>query len=252
MEPDLRASVDHHARIPGFVAEAVAAGVRRLVLLSAYGVGEADDSHPLKPAERAVRGSGVDWTILRPDRFAQNFSESFWLAGVLAGALTLPTGDGRTPFVDAEDIAEVAASALTEDATAARSTSSPARGRSASVRRPTSSARPPGARSVTSTSTPTPSSSVKWPTASRPTSPDGSPVSSWRSATAGVLGGRLSRGGVSQLCAVDRQYDLDVAAGGRPPLPQTLSVAPAHTVSGFAENETMITLPIWAVDSRHA
>ncbi|WP_433346296.1 NAD(P)H-binding protein [Microtetraspora malaysiensis] len=115
MEPDLRASVDHHARIPRFVAEAVAAGVRRLVLLSAHGVGEADDSHPLKPAEQAVRGSGVDWTILRPDWFAQNFSESFWLAGVLAGALALPTGDGRTPFVDAEDIAEVAASALTED-----------------------------------------------------------------------------------------------------------------------------------------
>ncbi|MEC3974197.1 NmrA family NAD(P)-binding protein [Amycolatopsis sp. H20-H5] len=103
------------ARVPGFVTEAVAAGVRRLVLLSAHGVDEADDSHPLKLAERAVRGAGVDWTILRPDWFSQNFSEAFWLRGVLDGALTLPTGDGRTPFVDAEDIAEVAAAALTED-----------------------------------------------------------------------------------------------------------------------------------------
>src|SRR5260370_942795 len=77
MEPNLQTSIDRQARIPRFVAEAVAVGVRRLVLLSAHGVGEADDSHPLKPAEQAVRGSGVDWTILRPDWFSQNFSESF-------------------------------------------------------------------------------------------------------------------------------------------------------------------------------
>lgn len=115
MEPDLRGSAGHGARIPRFVAAAVASGVRRLVLLSAYGVGEAGDSHPLKPAEQAVRASGIDWTILRPDWFAQNFSESFWLRGVLSGELVLPAGDGGTPFVDAEDIAEVAVAALTED-----------------------------------------------------------------------------------------------------------------------------------------
>ncbi|TCO60762.1 putative NAD(P)-binding protein [Actinocrispum wychmicini] len=112
MEPSLQASAD---RIPRFVAEAVAAGARRLVLLSAGGVGEADDSHPLKAPEQAVRGSGVDWTILRPDWFSQNFSEGPWLPGILDGTLSLPTGDGRTPFIDAEDIAEVAASALTDD-----------------------------------------------------------------------------------------------------------------------------------------
>jgi uncharacterized protein YbjT (DUF2867 family) len=112
VEPNLQASGD---RIPRFVAEAVAAGVRRLVLLSAGGVGEADDRHPLKAAEQAVRASGLDWTILRPDWFSQNFSEGPWLPGVLAGTLSLPTGEGRTPFIDAEDIAEVASAALTED-----------------------------------------------------------------------------------------------------------------------------------------
>jgi uncharacterized protein YbjT (DUF2867 family) len=115
VEPNLQTSIDRQARIPRFVAEAVAAGVQRLVLLSAHGVGEADNSHPLKAAEQAVRGSGVDWTILRPDWFSQNFSEGSWLPGVLGGTLSLPTGDGRTPFIDAEDIAEVAAAALTED-----------------------------------------------------------------------------------------------------------------------------------------
>lgn len=110
MEPDLRATGD---RIPRFVAEAVAAGVRRLVLLSAPRAGE--EGHPLHAAEQAVRGSGVDWTILRPNWFSQNFSEGPWLPGILAGTLSLPTGDGRTPFVDAEDIADVAVAALTED-----------------------------------------------------------------------------------------------------------------------------------------
>ncbi|GAB2801682.1 NAD(P)H-binding protein [Actinoallomurus bryophytorum] len=115
LEPRLRTDTDGRSRVPRFVAAAVAAGVRRLVLLSAHGVGAADDSHPLKAAEQAVRGSGVEWTILRPDWFSQNFGETFWLPQVLAGTLSLPTGDGCTPFVDAEDIAEVAASALTED-----------------------------------------------------------------------------------------------------------------------------------------
>ncbi|MFD0502268.1 SDR family oxidoreductase [Streptomyces chiangmaiensis] len=115
VEPSLQPGLDQRARIPRLVADAVAAGVRRLVLLSAHGVGRADDSHPLKAAEQAVRDSGADWTILQPDWFAQNFSESFWLPGILTGTLALPTGDGRTPFVDAEDIAEVAAAALTED-----------------------------------------------------------------------------------------------------------------------------------------
>lgn len=113
VEPSLSRSTEHQARIPQLVSEAVTAGVRRLVLLSAPRAGE--DGHPLHAAEQAVRASGIDWTILRPQWFAQNFSEGPWRHGILAGTLALPTGDGRTPFVDAEDIAEVAMAALTED-----------------------------------------------------------------------------------------------------------------------------------------
>jgi uncharacterized protein YbjT (DUF2867 family) len=115
VEPDLRAaSADRQGRIPKFVTEAVAAGARRLVLLSAPGV-SADDNHPLKSSEDAVRDSGVAWTIVRPTWFSQNFSEGPWLPGIIDGTLSLPTGDGRTAFVDAEDIAEVAVAALTDD-----------------------------------------------------------------------------------------------------------------------------------------
>ncbi|MFD4028692.1 NAD(P)H-binding protein [Streptomyces sp. NPDC058576] len=105
-----------------FVEQAVASGVRRLVLLSARGVdvpGYFGPGHdvggPHGEGERALRGSGVDWTILRPGWFAQNFSEGVFLDGVRDGELALPTGDGKAAFIDADDIAAVAVAALTED-----------------------------------------------------------------------------------------------------------------------------------------
>ncbi|CAM5236694.1 NAD(P)H-binding protein [Streptomyces californicus] len=57
----------------------------------------------------------MTWTILRPGWFAQNFSEGVFLDGVRDGELALPTGDGRAAFIDADDIADVAVAALTED-----------------------------------------------------------------------------------------------------------------------------------------
>lgn len=90
-----------------FTKLAVERGVERLVLLSGRGEEEAQRS------EQLVRDAGVDWTILRASWFAQNFSESFLLDGVLAGEIALPVGDVREPFVDADDIADVAVAALT-------------------------------------------------------------------------------------------------------------------------------------------
>ncbi|WP_381795846.1 NAD(P)H-binding protein [Streptomyces niveus] len=107
---------------PAFVGQAVASGVRRLVLLSARGVdvpgyfgSSYEGGGPHMESEAAVRSSGVAWTILRPGWFAQNFSEGFFLDGVRAGELALPTGGGAAAFVDADDIAAVGVAALTED-----------------------------------------------------------------------------------------------------------------------------------------
>ncbi|MER6184126.1 hypothetical protein [Streptomyces sp. NPDC001652] len=47
--------------------------------------------------------------------FFQNFGEDFRLNPVLSGEVRLPDGDGVEAFIDAEDIAEAAAAALTED-----------------------------------------------------------------------------------------------------------------------------------------
>lgn len=97
---------------PDFVRVAVDGGVRRLVLLSSRGVEEMRDER-LLAAEELVKGSGVEWTVLRPDWFDQNFDEGFFQPAVLAGELVLPLGDRKTAFVDADDIAAVAVGALT-------------------------------------------------------------------------------------------------------------------------------------------
>ncbi|MFF0505434.1 NmrA family NAD(P)-binding protein [Streptomyces fimicarius] len=92
-----------------FAAVAVERGVKRLVLLSGRGEEGAVAS------EDALKASGCDWTVVRCNWFNQNFSESFFLDPVLGGELALPTGDAVEPFVDADDIADVAVAALTDD-----------------------------------------------------------------------------------------------------------------------------------------
>ncbi|WP_424532991.1 NAD(P)H-binding protein [Sphaerisporangium viridialbum] len=103
------------AEARAFTKRAVAHGVDRLVLLSARVWAEMGDPAGLA-VENAVREAGVAWTILRPSWFAQNFGEDPLIATAIArGDLRIPTGEGREPFIDAEDIAEVAVAALTGD-----------------------------------------------------------------------------------------------------------------------------------------
>ena len=94
--------------VEAFFAQAVASGVPRLVLLSGRGEVEAEQ------AEQALMDSGADWTILRASWFHQNFSENFFLEQVLAGEVALPAGPAAEPFIDVEDIADVAFAALTQ------------------------------------------------------------------------------------------------------------------------------------------
>src|SRR3712207_5714935 len=100
--------------VRSFAKLAVENGVRRLVLLSGRGEPEAE------PAELALREvvdakAGAEWTILRSTWFMQNFSEDYMLEHVLSGEIRLPAGDVPTPFLDANDIADVAVAALTDD-----------------------------------------------------------------------------------------------------------------------------------------
>lgn len=87
---------------------AVKKGVQKLVLLSGRGEAEAQQ------CEEVVMDAGVDWTIVRASWFCQNFSEGNFLEPIQAGHVALPAGNIGEPFVDADDIADVAVAALTE------------------------------------------------------------------------------------------------------------------------------------------
>lgn len=95
--------------IQAFVRKAKAAGVKRLVILSGRGEPEA------QACEKIVQESGLQWSVVRASWFNQNFSEAAFLDMVLAGTITLPAGDQLEPFVDVDDIADVAVAALTQD-----------------------------------------------------------------------------------------------------------------------------------------
>ena len=88
---------------------AVEHGVGRLVLLSGRGEEEA------QLCEEIIQRPEIEWTVVRASWFNQNFSEGEFLDMVLAGEIALPAGDVGEPFVDADDIADVAVAALTED-----------------------------------------------------------------------------------------------------------------------------------------
>ncbi|HIZ37855.1 MAG TPA: NAD(P)H-binding protein [Candidatus Ruania gallistercoris] len=105
------------APVAEFVEHAVASGVRRLVALSGRGADQWQDGfgQEMLDLERAVRSSGVQWTILRSSNFAQNFSEDVFYGLVMAGELALPVGSIPEPFIDVEDVVDVAVRTLTSD-----------------------------------------------------------------------------------------------------------------------------------------
>ncbi len=95
-------------KVEAFAKLAVSLNVKRLVLLSGRGEDGARD------AEIRLENSGAEWTVVRCAVFNQNFSESFSEA-IRYGRLSMPAGNTREPFVDAEDIADVVFKALTEE-----------------------------------------------------------------------------------------------------------------------------------------
>lgn len=100
-----------------FVSQAVKSGVGRFVALSGRGIDKigGDFSPGMVAAEQAVRDSGVEWTIIRPNNFHQNFDEDLWRQPLVDGRLALPTGATPEPFIDAQDVADVAATLLTQE-----------------------------------------------------------------------------------------------------------------------------------------
>ena len=99
------------------VAAARDAGVQRIVNLSS--IGASLDPMPIMgrafvAREALLRESGIAWTFLRPSIFMSN--ALWWLPSLKAeGVVSDPVGPGRYASIDPEDIAAVAAVALTQE-----------------------------------------------------------------------------------------------------------------------------------------
>lgn len=93
------------------IETAQARGLEKVVLMSALGA-NADEATPLRRAERRLQAAALPWNVIRPNWFMQNFN-TFWLHGILGqGRIALPVGQAKGSFIDARDIAAVAAELL--------------------------------------------------------------------------------------------------------------------------------------------
>src|SRR3989441_10775893 len=96
----------------GVVRAAAELGVKHIVKLSALGASDHSRSTIAREhwaVEQALLSTRLQWTILRPHAFMQN-----WLGDVAEsvraeGVIYAPIGDGRVPFIDTRDIAAGAA-----------------------------------------------------------------------------------------------------------------------------------------------
>ena len=104
-QPDLAVPGAKEA-IQKLVEESKQAGLSKLVLLSGKGEREAE------LCEQIVMHSGIDYTIIRASWFSQNFSESFFLDPILAGHVATAQAEAQIPFVDTDDISDVAVEVL--------------------------------------------------------------------------------------------------------------------------------------------
>ncbi len=112
------AFLENEGKIGRDVVEAcVAAGVERFVFSSViHPVLSEPSNHAAKaPVEEAVIDSGMDYTLLHPALYFQNYAQS-WPKVVETGTFAEPWScDTRFSRVDFRDVADVAAMALTED-----------------------------------------------------------------------------------------------------------------------------------------
>ena len=108
---------DQTAHELAVVDAALRAGVRRVVKLSVW---RADEQlTPIarlhRPAEEALERSRLAWTFLRPNFYMQNFSRQMAASIRDRGVFAQPESNAPISFVDARDVARVAAAVLASD-----------------------------------------------------------------------------------------------------------------------------------------
>lgn len=99
---------DQYAVLSPLIQEAKRRGLKKVVLMTALGT-NASDSTPFRRAEIELEKSGLNYNIVRPNWFYQNFN-TFWVQGIREqDKILLPAGQAKVGFIDARDIAAVVA-----------------------------------------------------------------------------------------------------------------------------------------------
>ena len=94
--------------------QARASGVKQVVFMSLLGA-EKNKLVPHRGIEDRLKASGLGWTFLRPSFFMQNLSTTHAPEIRDENQILVPSGQGRTSFIDGRDIAAVAVKTLTDD-----------------------------------------------------------------------------------------------------------------------------------------
>lgn len=105
---------DHYKILSPLIQEAKRRGINKVVLMTAMGA-NAIETSPFRRAEIELEKSGLNYNIVRPNWFMQNFS-TYWIQSIKdQGKIFLPAGKAKTSFIDTKDIAAVIAKLLTSD-----------------------------------------------------------------------------------------------------------------------------------------
>ena len=105
---------DQYGMLSPLIQEAKRRGLKKVVLMTAMGA-NAVETAPFRRAELELESSGLNYNIIRPNWFLQNFN-TFWVHGIKQdNVIALPAGTAKVSFIDAQDISEVAAKLLTSD-----------------------------------------------------------------------------------------------------------------------------------------
>jgi uncharacterized protein YbjT (DUF2867 family) len=105
---------DHYAILSPLIQEAKRQGLKKVVLMTAMGA-NADENSPFRRAEVELENSGLQYNIVRPNWFLQNFN-TFWIQGINEQRkVLLPAGDAKVSFIDSRDISAVVAKLLVDD-----------------------------------------------------------------------------------------------------------------------------------------
>jgi uncharacterized protein YbjT (DUF2867 family) len=103
-----------HEYVINMINSAIKKGVKLIVNVSAISA-ESNLDKPIKMIEEHIIKSGIDYVILRPNCYMQNFKDLFRDFIKEENVISVPASEAKTSFVDIRDVAEVSAKVLLEE-----------------------------------------------------------------------------------------------------------------------------------------